>query len=688
MDLELEGYDDDFGDEREELSSEREEWIQALVLESLEWAGDLRDQLVAAVPDCLEPRDLAAAAACAGAAVAVLQDRSGDEAVRAISRFIPDTHLARSVLASVEERMTYRSLRAPVPWQPHTAVELLTELWASRRSGTEADDGARTRELLEETFGIDQPEVRDALVALPVRPLHGYRGVIESIRSSAPRSVQTELERLMEGPYFDARRNWDLTLMAPGAPGHLGPIVNDLALLKTSQRRSQREGVAISKRLQWHLQAPLHALESLTAGEFALMEVLERPVHVERTLTRELLAAQPVSPDPAEPWHGLYGGLAWWSFPAEDVASAATYPRTRELGLVRQGSLLGIFLVDENRNPLTAEIVFDLDYPRDVAELVLLCRSRRVGIEGVVLQDGRWSSAAAHTIDLEEAFCDVVLAEVRPVIDRLVAFGESDGRWDVDAFASSLLDVCEKFDDVSVLWRDLLPKSEPEPRSVPEKLAPVIRQARPAAPASQHDAVVAQRLRRLWTDGLGPWLEAEDHDLGSAWPECSLERRGKILLIHAPYDFGQGDPLAGINDELVERVAGATGGRVDQVKIIDRSASRFVPPKRRAGSSAVDVFHAGDPIGDLHAIASGIRRRLEVVDSTCPVLSALGLAAVSRWRVWLVADSADTRRKVGSTPGAAFAIHDAVRRWQGTPDPQWDVIEDFYLWGESPGLLD
>ncbi|WP_299449214.1 hypothetical protein [uncultured Serinicoccus sp.] len=687
MDAELEEYDD-FGDEMEELSSEREEWIRGLVSETIEWAGDVREQLVEAIPAHLEPREFAAAAACAGAVFSVLQDRGDEEATQALSRFVQDKRLAEAVLANVKERMTYRSLRAPVPWQPHAAVELLTELWASRRFRSGPNDDARTRDLLEEVFGVDQPQIRDALIALPIRPLHGYRSVIESILGSAPRSVQTELERLTEGPYFDARRNWELTLMTPGAPGHLVPIVNDLALLKTSQRRAQREGVDPSDRLHWHLRAPLYAVESLTAGEFAWMEVHERGDYVERALVRGLLSGRPASPDPAEPWHGLYGGLPWWSFPAEDVTAAAVYPRTRELGLIREDSLLGIFLVDKDRDALTEEIVFDLDDVSDVAELVLLCRSRKVGVEGVVHQGDSWRTAAARTIDLEEAFCDAVLDQVRPSVDRLVALGEIDGRWVIDVFAGYLFDLSERMADASVLWRDLLPPAEPEPRPVPAK-EPVLQsdQARPAA-APLHDTVVAQRLRRLWTDELGPWLDAEGHDLGSAWPGCSLERRGKVLLIHVPYDFGQGDPLAEIKDEFVERVAGATGGRVDQVKIIDRSASRFVPPKRRAGSSGLDVFHAGDPVGGLHAVASEIRRRLSVVDSTRPALSGLGLVATSRWRMWFVAESAEARRLVGSTPGAAFAIHDAVRRWQGTPDPQWDVIDDHYLWGESPGVLD
>lgn len=687
MDAELEEYDD-FGDETGELSSEREEWIRGVVSEAMEWAGDLREEFVEAIREHLEPRELAAAVACARAVLSVLQDRGDDESAHAISRFLLDRHLAQAVLANVKERMTYRSHSAPVPWQPHTAVELLTELWASRRSRADDDEDARTRYLLEETFGVDQPHVLDALLALPVRPLHGYRGVIETIQSSAPRSVQLELDGLMDGSYFNARRNWDLTLMTPGAPGHLVPIVNDLALLKTSQRRTQREGVDPSDRLQWHLRAPLYAIESLTAGEFAWMEVHERDDYVKHALVRGLLSGRPASPDPAEPWHGLYGGLPWWSFPAEEVTDAAVYPRTRELGLIRKDSLLGIFLVDEDRGALTEEIVFDLDDLSDVAELVLLCRSRRVGVEGVVLQGDSWRTAAARTIDLEEAFCDAVLDQIRPSVDRLVALGESDGRWDVDVFASYIFDLSERMADASVLWRDLLPSAESGDRrsSAPTPSA-LPREPSPPAASPLDDVVVAQRLRRLWTDEIGPWLTKVEHDLGGAWDACSLERRGKALLIHAPYDFGDGDPLLGIRDSLLQRVAGATAGRVDQVKIVDRSASRMTPPRRRAASSPLDIFHAGDPTGGLAATAAEIGRRLKVEPAVRPALAELGLAGVSRWRVWLVAPSPEVRRAVRSTPGAAYPVHDALRRWQSTSDPQWDVIDDLHLWAESPGIL-
>lgn len=199
--------------------------------------------------------------------------------------------------------------------------------------------------------------------------------------------------------------------------------------------------------------------------------------------------------------------------------------------------------------------------------------------------------------------------------------------------------------------------------------------------------VVAVRTRRAWTDSIGPWLADREHDLGDCWQQTALQRRGLTLDLITPIDFGQGDPFAdGIGGALVARLEKATDGAIRLVAW--RFAGPRPKPPRRAASSDLDVYHPGDPVGGVLAdVAEQIGSRLRLGESppAGEVLGRLSVAAVSQHRVWFAAPDPGVKAAVAATPGAAFALRDAVRRWQGK-EPLYCIVVDGWVAQASPRL--
>jgi hypothetical protein len=190
-------------------------------------------------------------------------------------------------------------------------------------------------------------------------------------------------------------------------------------------------------------------------------------------------------------------------------------------------------------------------------------------------------------------------------------------------------------------------------------------------------AAVAVRLRRFW---LGPAARSPTvraSDLGEVWREVAVQRVASTLVLLTPYDFGQGDPLAGdLGDYLARRVTRLSGGAVREVAW--RYDEAAVRPVRRARSTELDVHAPGDPgLDEYDDVLRRLRKHLP--DDTSEVarlaLGQLGLAGVSRHRVWLAASDEAAERAVRTTAGAAYALHRAVRGVQKA-EPLYRVVVD------------
>jgi len=153
-----------------------------------------------------------------------------------------------------------------------------------------------------------------------------------------------------------------------------------------------------------------------------------------------------------------------------------------------------------------------------------------------------------------------------------------------------------------------------------------------------------------------------------------------------PFDFGIGTPLEGIADEFAGRLVAATDGRIDRVRV-----TFGAPPSTRPADGATsdtNVFDPGDPGPEACAAAAtalGRRMPSELSVQATAVISRLSVAGVSQRRVWLAAPSAAAAKAVGSTPGAAYALREAVRKWQ-KKDPLYAAYVDFTLARSSPSL--
>jgi len=216
---------------------------------------------------------------------------------------------------------------------------------------------------------------------------------------------------------------------------------------------------------------------------------------------------------------------------------------------------------------------------------------------------------------------------------------------------------------------------------------PAIRVPHGAVVTPLDDVAIAVRLRRAWTDELAPWLLGLDHDLGHGWQATAVQRSGLSMDLLTPFDFGIGTPLEGIADEFAARLVAATDGRIDRVRVTFRGSTK-TKTRRRGATSDTNVFDPGDPEPEACAAAAtalGRRMPSELSVQATAVISRLSVAGVSQHRVWLAAPSAEAATAVGSTPGAAYALREAVRKWQ-QKDPLYAAYVDSTLAGSSPSL--
>lgn len=217
--------------------------------------------------------------------------------------------------------------------------------------------------------------------------------------------------------------------------------------------------------------------------------------------------------------------------------------------------------------------------------------------------------------------------------------------------------------------------------------------APPSAPARNRDLdpiTISVRLRRLWTDQLGPWLEETDNDLGTVWRESLLRRVGLTLDVVSPINFGDGDPLIDIRGRMADLLCEATNGHVNRVRISFLGDVKYKPP-RRAKTTDLDVFDPGDPDAATKATFAteiGDRVSRDLQEDARTILSELRVSGASRHRIWFVASGKDVASAVATTPGAAHALWDAVRRAQGvSKDPLYAIHSDRTLWADSPPMV-
>lgn len=217
--------------------------------------------------------------------------------------------------------------------------------------------------------------------------------------------------------------------------------------------------------------------------------------------------------------------------------------------------------------------------------------------------------------------------------------------------------------------------------------------ATPAGPVLNRDLdpiSISVRLRRLWTDQLGPWLEETDNDLGTVWRDTLLRRAGLTLDLVSPINFGDGDPVIDIRGHMADLLSEATNGHVNRVRISFLGDVKY-KPLRRAKTTDLDIFDPGDPDAATQAtfateIGDRVSRALQSEART--TLSQLRVSGASRHRVWFVASTPDAASAVATAQGAAHALWDAVRRAQGvSKDPLFTIHSDRTLWAESPPFM-
>ena len=185
------------------------------------------------------------------------------------------------------------------------------------------------------------------------------------------------------------------------------------------------------------------------------------------------------------------------------------------------------------------------------------------------------------------------------------------------------------------------------------------------------------RLRRFWLGEAAEQPVLRGSDLGEVWRDVALRRTASMLTFYTPHDFGVGDPLEGpLGRYLTRRVRAMSGGAVREVAwCFDPVAAK--PAVRRTKSGDLDIS-PGDPGMDEYAAVRARLRKAVPVDTSeaaREVLRRIGLAGVSRHRMWFAAPDVETEKAVRTTSGAAYSLHAAVQAVQ-KGDPLLRVVVD------------
>ncbi|MFC6420988.1 hypothetical protein [Ornithinimicrobium tianjinense] len=199
------------------------------------------------------------------------------------------------------------------------------------------------------------------------------------------------------------------------------------------------------------------------------------------------------------------------------------------------------------------------------------------------------------------------------------------------------------------------------------------------------DVAIAVRLRRAWVEEVGPFLDDIDHDLARLWPATHLRRRGLVLDLGTPVDFGLGDPFGdGVGETILRMLGSATHGAIRDLTW-HHNAAMGPPTRQKAGR--LDVFAPGDPVDmKLEQASAAISKRLRVEsEAAAEALGGLRVAAVGRHMVWLAATDDRAAKAIGTTPGAASGLYEAVRKWQKAT-PKYCTYADESIAANSPAL--
>lgn len=181
--------------------------------------------------------------------------------------------------------------------------------------------------------------------------------------------------------------------------------------------------------------------------------------------------------------------------------------------------------------------------------------------------------------------------------------------------------------------------------------------------------VASARARYWWSEVARPWLRAEGAEIGDVEP--ALWWRDATLVLATPLDFGDGDPLATVRESLLQ------GIRVVEPSIQAVVWEYWEPGLRRRRAhehvltDATDVGFASAQV----SIARSMRTSLSGTGHDS-IFTELAVAGDSRRRLWLVSRDPYFRSRVGSTPGAASSLHEAVARATGRKTTDYTVVID------------
>lgn len=195
-------------------------------------------------------------------------------------------------------------------------------------------------------------------------------------------------------------------------------------------------------------------------------------------------------------------------------------------------------------------------------------------------------------------------------------------------------------------------------------------------PSLPDPQAISARLRSLWVRTIGPLLDGHQHDLAHEWQNCVVRRLGSKLVVSGPVNFGNGDPFDGsLGGRIRSAIVEESSGMVTDLSY--EFTDRALPKLRRVKTSSSDIFHPeDDPTVDLATVAESLIPHLSGTrEEARLVISRLCVAGSSRFRLLLAAASEADRKAIGSTPGAASALHLAVGKVQRS-EPLFNIVVD------------
>jgi hypothetical protein len=357
--------------------------------------------------------------------------------------------LLRRLVETVADRLATGGLGVGEPWRPESGYLLLLEVWAvEQRACLDASTFARQ---LRQVWGENDERALPYLTALPARPLAEFQELSTLADPDEEPALALMLSQALDQDAVRERRRETMGALHLERVPHLDSIARELADAQNVARALEdfsafartsgaatfggegqiygmvaEQGAALCRTTR---NSNLNLLSGLSEYEISRLSTGADLRFQDACLDAYVARREwPTGKGRLRGRHGTYGGVPWWCVPASGEISDCVEQVVEEdnagLGLgPDDGELLALVLATPGGEAFYA-FDYELTLPDDVCELMLIGRSRRIGIDFDSELDGKRVRRGTVGVRVADELADKLLEVSTRCARELLGVGD------------------------------------------------------------------------------------------------------------------------------------------------------------------------------------------------------------------------------------------------------------------------